>query len=52
VGLNFGVQIAWIFVSWCTLIVFQLFMRRRTVRAHNAAIAAAAAETLSEKQGP
>ncbi|KAH9993944.1 hypothetical protein BJV77DRAFT_1066938 [Russula vinacea] len=51
-GLNFGVQVAWILVSWCTLVLFQLFMRRRAVHAHNAEIAAAAAESLSDKQGP
>jgi hypothetical protein len=53
VGLNFGVQIAWIVLSWCTLVLFQLFMRRRAARAHKAEIAAAAAaESFSEKQGP
>jgi hypothetical protein len=53
VGLNFGVQVAWIVLSWCTLVLFQLFMRRRAVRAHNAEIAdAAAAESISDKQGP
>lgn len=52
VGLNFGVQIAWIILSWCTLVLFQLFMRRRAARAHKAEIAAAAAESFSDKQGP
>jgi hypothetical protein len=56
VGLNFGVQVAWIVLSWCTLVLFQLFMRRRSARAHKAEIAAAAAaaaaaESFSEKQG-
>jgi hypothetical protein len=50
VGLNFGVQIAWIVLSWCTLVLFQLFMRRRAARAHKAA--AAATESFSDKQGP
>jgi len=53
VGLNFGVQIAWILLSWCTLVLFQLVMRRRAARAHKAEIASAtAAESFSEKQGP
>src|SRR6266478_3084040 len=46
VGLNFGVQIAWIVLSWCTLVLFQLFMRRRAAREHKAEIAAACAESL------
>ena len=52
VGLNFGVQVAWIIVSWCTLVLFQLIMRRRAIRAHDAAIVPAVAESLSDKQGP
>ena len=52
VGLNFGVQIAWIVLSWCTLVLFQLFMRRRAAHAHKAEIAVAAAESFLEKQGP
>lgn len=55
-GLNFGVQIAWIVLSWCTLVLFQLFMRRRAARAHKAEIAAAVAavtaESFSDKQNP
>lgn len=51
VGLNFGVQVAWIVLSWCTLVLFQLFMRRRTARAHEAEIAAVAAD-FSDKQSP
>jgi hypothetical protein len=34
VALNFGVQIAWIFVSWCTMTGFQYFKRRQAIRAH------------------
>ena len=52
VGLNFGVQVAWIVVSWCTLVLFQLFKRRQTARVHEAEIATAATESFSVKQGP
>ena len=41
VGLNFGVQIAWIAVSCCTIIIFQYFKRRpeeRRWRQENAAL--------------
>ncbi|KAI0277608.1 hypothetical protein BGY98DRAFT_1079125 [Russula aff. rugulosa BPL654] len=51
-GLNFGVQIAWIVLSWCTLVLFQLFMRGRAARAHKAEVAAAATGSFSDKQGP
>lgn len=34
IALNFGVQIAWIFVSWCTMTGFQYFKRRQAIRAH------------------
>ncbi|KAI0305594.1 hypothetical protein B0F90DRAFT_1624843 [Multifurca ochricompacta] len=34
IGLNFGVQIAWTFLSWCTLILFQYIKRRQSIRAY------------------
>ncbi|KAI0298606.1 hypothetical protein BC826DRAFT_998341 [Russula brevipes] len=47
-GLNFGVQIAWIAISWCTLIVFQYIKRRQAIRAHEAENVAGASASLSE----
>lgn len=47
IALNFGVQIAWIVVSWCTLIGFQYFKRRQAIRAHT--IADASQSVLFDK---
>ncbi|KAI9463645.1 hypothetical protein BJY52DRAFT_1252871 [Lactarius psammicola] len=47
-GLNFGVQVAWIVVSWCTLVMFQYIRRRQSIRTHNAAIASASGSTLEK----
>lgn len=47
VALNFGVQIGWIFVSWCTMTGFQYFKRRQAIRAHT--IAGASQSVLSDK---
>ncbi|KAI9461728.1 hypothetical protein F5148DRAFT_1214780 [Russula earlei] len=53
VGLNFGVLIVWIFVSWCTLTLFQYVKRRQAIRAHEAATAAAdAPESSLDKRAP
>jgi len=49
IGLNFGVQIVWIVVSWCTLILFQYIKRRQSIRAHRAVTVADARESTSEK---
>jgi hypothetical protein len=47
VALNFGVQIGWIFVSWCTMTGFQYFKRRQAIRAHT--LAEARQSMLSDK---
>lgn len=39
-GLNFGVQVAWVIISWCTLTLFQYIKRRESIRAHRAVICA------------
>jgi len=39
-GLNFGVLIAWTFVSWCTLTLFQYIKRRQAIRVYEAETAA------------
>ncbi|KAI0268702.1 hypothetical protein BC834DRAFT_821175 [Gloeopeniophorella convolvens] len=41
IGLNFGVQFAWIVISCCTLTLFQFIKRRQSIREHEAAVAAA-----------
>ena len=52
VGLNFGVQIAWIVISWCTLVLFQYIKRRQAVRAHETENVGTAYESSSDKPGP
>ncbi|KAH9998533.1 hypothetical protein BJV74DRAFT_767839 [Russula compacta] len=52
IGLNFGVEIAWVFVSWCTLILFQYVKRRQAIHAHKAANVDVAARSPLEKAGP
>lgn len=52
VGLNFGVEIAWVLVSWCTLILFQYIKRRQAIHAHEAANVADAARSSLDKAGP
>jgi hypothetical protein len=47
IALNFGVQIGWIFVSWCTMTGFQYFKRRQAIRAHT--LAEARQSMLSDK---
>ncbi|KAI0256100.1 hypothetical protein BJV78DRAFT_1385015 [Lactifluus subvellereus] len=49
IGLNFGVLIAWIFISWCTLIMLQYIKRRQSIRAHEKAVSAA---SMSENENP
>ena len=49
VGLNFGVQIAWIFVSFCTMTGFQYIKRRQSIRAHKAATDAGLSVSIADK---
>jgi len=51
-GLNFGVQLAWTFISWCTLILFEYIKRHQAIRAHEAEIAGTALESSSDKPDP
>jgi len=51
-GLNFGVQIAWIFVSWCTLIICQYIKRRQAIRSHGAEIVGTGPKSSSDTPGP
>lgn len=44
-GLNFGVQIAWIVVSWCSLVLFQYIKRRQSIRTHGAVTVAGASRS-------
>ncbi|KAI9442228.1 hypothetical protein H4582DRAFT_1927199 [Lactarius indigo] len=48
-GLNFGVQVAWIVISWFTLTLFQYIKRRQSIRTHRAVIGADANGSTSEK---
>ncbi|KAH9002099.1 hypothetical protein EDB86DRAFT_3063599 [Lactarius hatsudake] len=48
-GLNFGVQIAWVIISWCTLTLFQYIKRRESIRAHRAVICASDGGCTSDK---
>jgi hypothetical protein len=52
VGLNFGVQLAWTFISWCTLILFEYIKRHQAIRAHEVEIAGTALESSSDKPDP
>ncbi len=49
VGLNFGIQVAWVVVSWCTLTLFQYIKRRQAIRTHGAMIGAGSRGPSSEK---
>ncbi|KAH9978766.1 hypothetical protein BGW80DRAFT_1164876 [Lactifluus volemus] len=49
IGLNFGILIAWIVVSWCMLILFQYIKRRQSIRAHEKAVGA---KPMLEKSSP
>ncbi|KAH9083528.1 hypothetical protein EDB83DRAFT_2562524 [Lactarius deliciosus] len=48
-GLNFGVQVAWIIISWCTLTLFQYIKRRESIRTHRAVICASDSGCASDK---
>ncbi|KAF8274530.1 hypothetical protein EI94DRAFT_1768739 [Lactarius quietus] len=47
IALNFGVQIAWVVVSWCTMIGFQYIKRRQAIRAHRETVGSS--ESMLEK---
>jgi hypothetical protein len=49
VGLNFGVEIAWILVSFCTMTGFQYIKRRQAIRAHRAATDAVSSVHIADK---
>ncbi|KAF8274533.1 hypothetical protein EI94DRAFT_691712 [Lactarius quietus] len=49
VALNFGVQIAWVVVSWCTMIGFQYIKRRQAIRARRETVGSSESRSMLEK---